>query len=519
MDNSSQLPDGDLRRLLNQGANVVGKVYAQTLNFLFVRAESGACLWLQRGWEAGLLVTGAGLWIYILNAGDINFLYHDWAEGIGHRIAFLQDAVQTGSLPLHMPDESALRNVTDRYLSIPDTILSPQVLLLSFMDLGKFVVFNTVLMYSLGFLGMMKLTRRYQLSPIPALAMFFIISFNGRITDLIVVGDIHWAGYFLLPWFAYYILQAVEESVEWVWTLKISFVLMLVFLQGSFHMYLISLVFMGLLALTSRRLLVPMVRGGTFSLLASMVRITSPALNAGDIDTEFLSGFDSGLQALTSTIDLRPMTREFVFRGSTISPLGWWEIDHYVGLMGLLFIVAFGIGSWIRRPAEGVQYRELIVPTGVLLILSVGRIFKPISMLGIPMLSSQRVATRFFILPLLMLTILAALHLQKVVNEAKLSARIKTLLAGCALILVNDIWQHEKLWRVVRLPELFDARDVDLSLAYVANHPDPEYLTAVAIGAAVSALALLAMSFLSYREIHREKNGVGMESSGRDGDG
>lgn len=478
----------------------VERAYLAVLDFLFKRASGGVGLWGQRAWAIGLLIAGGLLWAYLLNWGEINFLYHDWAEGIGHRVAFLQDAVRTGRLPLHMPDPSALRNVTDRYLSIPDTILSPQVFMLGILDLGEFVVFNTVLVFSLGLLGMWRLANRYDLSPIPLTAMFFVLSFHGRITDLIIIGDIHWAGYFLLPWFAYYLLQAIEEEVGWMWTLKMSVVLLFVFLQGSFHLYLISLTFMAILGLSNRRLFLPMLRGGIFALLAGMLRITSPALDAGNIDTEFLSGFDSAWQLVSSTVELRPMLRSEVFRHSPLNPLGWWEIDHFIGLIGLLFLLVFGVGIWFRRQNGKPGYRELIIPTIALVVFSIGRVFRLISILNIPMLSSQRVSTRFFILVLVMLSVLAAIHLQRLLDKGVISTKARVGLLGGLVVLVNDIWQHAKLWRVRRLPELFDARDVDLSLAYVANHPDPEYVAAVTIGTAITLASLGFLVWMAYRE-------------------
>ena len=82
-------------------------------------------------------------WGYFLNRGDIPFDFHDWAEVNAPRLAFLKDAITKGELPLHMPDSSALRGVTDRYMALPDIILSPQVILLRWMPVGIFVLVHT----------------------------------------------------------------------------------------------------------------------------------------------------------------------------------------------------------------------------------------------------------------------------------------------------------------------------------------------------------------------------------------
>ena len=71
-----------------------------------------------------LLVIILAGWGFFLNWGNIPFDFHDWAEVNAPRLAFLKDAITKGKLPLHMPDSSALRGVTDRYMALPDMILS-----------------------------------------------------------------------------------------------------------------------------------------------------------------------------------------------------------------------------------------------------------------------------------------------------------------------------------------------------------------------------------------------------------
>ena len=103
-------------------------------------------------------------WGVFLNFGDIPFDFHDWAEVNAPRIVFLKDAIEKGELPLHMPDSSALRGVTDRYFALPDIIISPQVLLLRWLTVGQFILVHTWLMIVLGFFGMLRLRKRFSLS-------------------------------------------------------------------------------------------------------------------------------------------------------------------------------------------------------------------------------------------------------------------------------------------------------------------------------------------------------------------
>ena len=61
-----------------------------------------------------------------------------------------------------------------KFLGILETTLSPQVALLPLVGLGKFVLVNTWIMYSLGFLGCLLLRKRYQLSLLPFIFLFLL---------------------------------------------------------------------------------------------------------------------------------------------------------------------------------------------------------------------------------------------------------------------------------------------------------------------------------------------------------
>jgi hypothetical protein len=467
---------------------------------LFEAAPRGLGRWASYAWYLGLLVLGAALWGYLLNWGDISFGLHDWAEGTGHRLAFLQTAVRSGMLPLHMPDGSALRNLTDRFAAIPDTLLSPQVLLLGFMQLGPFVLANTLLLYACGFVGLLLVARQLRLSAFAFGVVFFLFNFNGHITDHVVVGHMHWAGYFLLPYFVLLVMRALDGATGWRWTLMLSLVMLLTFLQGASHLFVMALIFLGLCALASRRMIRPAVLGIGFSILLSLGRILPPALESGKFDTEFLSGFETAGQMLEAFVTLRVPIPEQVFSRSPLSPLGWWEIDQFVGVVGLVFLVVYGLlFAWLRHPPEGRQ-RGLAGPLVAMTVLSIGRIYEPINLLGIPLISSQRVATRFIIFPVLFLVVFAASNLQRHLEERGASRAARSLALALLGVGAHDLWQHIKLWRVDRMFGLFTELPVDLTGELVANHPDPPYFLALGIGWAVAGLTLLALIYLAARE-------------------
>jgi len=136
-----------IKRVLSFIENVIQALFD-------VQAER-AMKWMGLAWMIGLFLAGALLWAKIFNFGNIPFNYLDWAEVSAARLAFVRNAVMTGQLPLQMPDSSALRNVTDRFMALPDVILSPQMLLMPFMSVGQWVALDNIFLYLLGSWGLL----------------------------------------------------------------------------------------------------------------------------------------------------------------------------------------------------------------------------------------------------------------------------------------------------------------------------------------------------------------------------
>jgi hypothetical protein len=451
-------------------------------------------------WIAGLYLGGVFLWWYFLNGGAIQLELHDWAEVTAPRYAFLRDAVVTGQLPLHMPNVFALRNVTDRFISVADTNLSPQIVLLRFLDIGQFIVANTVFLYTLGFLGMLALRKRYRLSLVAFSSMFLLMTLNGHISDHLAVGHANWAAVFLMPVLAFQVLDAIGGNASWRWTLATSFLLFFIFLQGAFHTFVHCLLFLAVLALCNRSLLRPLGKVVFFSLMLSMVRILPPLLEASRFDTEFLGGFVSVRDLLSAFVDLRLPVAAQGASDLALSRLGWWELDYYIGAVGLVFVAYYGLVPFLRRRQDPSLFPQLIMPIFLLAALSVGRLYKVFHILSVPLLSSQRVSSRLLIVPLSMLVVLAVLHFQQQLDSRKLGLGTKVAVLGALMLMAQDLWQHFKLWRVVNMGLVFPPVAIDLSQYTVANHPDPPYFAALSAGLFVSLVTFAWLIVASWRE-------------------
>ena len=110
-------------------------------------------------------------------------------------------------------------------------------------------------------------------------------------------------------------------------------------------------------------------------------------------------------------------------------------------------------------------------------LLSVGRIYRLVRLIPVPLLSGERASIRMVILPVVFLLILAAIEFQRWLQNRQPSWIVQLTGLGMLLVMGHDLWQHAKVWQVTNAVSAFDVARVDLSIKVVANHPDPAYFT------------------------------------------
>ena len=378
-------------------------------------------------------------WGIFLNWGDIPFDFHDWAEVNAPRLAFMKDAVTKGELPLHMPDSSALRGVTDRYMALPDMILSPQVLLLRWMSVGTFVLVHTWLMIGLGYWGLLRLKKRFDLSLLSFTWIVLLYFFNGHMLSHYAVGHVTWGGAFLLSWFAELVFSLIEgEQKSAVWEAEMAFLLFFIFLQGSFHQFVWCVIFLGFTAISNWKLLLPILRSGIAAGFLSAVRIIPPAMQMGAFDDDFLGGYRTPVQMVNAFVKII-VPADSLNQAKTGAVLGWWEFS-------------------IRN------------------VYMIMRFFR------IPLFSGERVSSRFLLLPFLFILITGICALQRFIREKQFSAAGNILFTLLLVPAVFELWKHLNTWKVTEAVKGFPYTYTDLSIKVVANHPDRPYTTALLAG-------------------------------------
>ncbi len=463
----------------------------------FGRADTWLGQWCVRLVLAGQLILGFAVWGSILNWGSIPFDSADWQDVTAPRLELIRQAVTNVEIPLHTASTAWAKGNTDRFFAIPDLLLSPQVVLLRWLPPGAFVLFQVGLLYAIGFWGMLRLRRKYHLSLAAFLPLAWLFFFNGHIVDHISVGHLTWAGYFLLPFMIELVLELAgtgQAPPAGSWGARAALLQGALFLQGSFHMFTLNLILLAVMLVIYWRQWKPLLVGIMGSILLCMVRILPAATVAQQLDINFSSGFTTLNELFNGLVVLKPIGQALDSLTAVTPQIGWWEFDFYTGWLGLAWLVTFGIVFIIFR-STWKNYRPLLAVSGILGILSIGRVYNLVFILQIPLLSGERVTSRFFVLPLLIVGVLAAIGMQRWLDEhPQPSAARFWIFLGLFVVLISDLRQHFELWKVNNLGELFPP-GAAIPMA-IANHSDPIYTSSLVAGAIISALSLAGLAGL-----------------------
>ncbi len=440
-----------------------------------------------------LYMLGVTHWTLFFNWGEIAFSDNqDWSKEFDYYVV-LQEALRTHRIPYHMTQEYQR---TDKFLGLPETNLSPQILLLPHQEIGYFLWLNTLLLYSLGYVGCLLILRRYRLGIAPFTMLFLLFNFNGFITSHLAVGHSMWNGYFLLSFVALYILEMVEEASSFAPALKLALVLFVMMLQGSFHLVIWVWMLLMLLVAFNPRYWKQGALALFFSGWLSFFRLLPAAVTfAGRSDRGFWAGYPTLTDVLDGLIGLHDRNYPSATDGWTDNPilenhhLRWWEFDMYIGLIGLAALAVFGIYCRFRAGSslERCRFRELDAPLLVMAFLSLNYFYMIVANLPIPLLNAEGVTSRFLIIPLLMLLVISAIRMQRVLEGVTMSAGLVVLLVGGLLQTAFSLAEHSWIWKIKPATEAAEP-----TIRLISESPDRLYVASIWMSAAVSLVGLLA---------------------------
>jgi len=468
----------------------------------FVSSSKNKTHWFFWVYSVILYLSGALFWSYFICWGQESWLnFHDWADITVPRLTFLQNAMRQGVLPLHIADMATLNGITDRFLAIPDVILSPQILLLKWMSVGQFILFNLLFTYFLGFLGLIWISRRFKLSPMVFTVLFLLFNFNGHILAHIAIGHLTWTAYFLFSWLVGLIMEVFDrDHLGWRWVFCVSGLLLVILLQGGYHQFVWSLYLLALTVIVAGRHWLCVVEALFGSVFLSAFRTLPAVLILRGYSNDFLLGYQS-TAAIWEAMIVRYYPGVTVLDGDLLNYFGTWEIAFYIGLLAIAFLFIYGVVQVFRHRGTGYRYTALFFPVIGLGFLSLDRVFKYLRIAcPLPIFSGERVSSRILSMAFVIILVLAVIELQQWLNKRPKSAGLYLSVAGLTGIMLNDLWQNSQVWVVKYTGTLLNVENYSPSQWAVANRVDEPYFLLLWLGAGITLAALGTLIFLCLRE-------------------
>ena len=447
---------------------------------------------------------------------------NDW-----YREMYMQEGVQialrTHTVPFHlnMTDNPGLSQTfhKNRFLGTPSWTMSPQVILLYFLDTQTFAIVNLLFLYSIGFLGCLLLRKHYQLGLLPFFFLFLLFNFNGYFVEKITAYGPSQLGYFLMPYMILVMFRAMELKFSdcrnhislGVW---LGVVLVAMLYQGSLHLYVECVTFVLIWRLANYRLWrVPLVAFlVTFSV--GFVRLFPAAVSSGTAPNHHYAewgGYTSPQILINAFVDLRTQLDSPAF--------GWWEQSLYVSLPGLFLLVFLGmVPSFLKLSWEKFTiWKSLTLPCIIMLLISIRHFKHYIIPNWIPLLNAESMTTRYMIIPLALVTVIAAINLQGLLKEYCHLKRVKYLMVLSIGVITCFLFNHTREWRMHKVQDefywwhnsfdkaglLYHQQMLGTHLYINNNMGDIIYIAAFYIGLLVSLLSSIVVVCWLWRDWKR----------------
>ena len=473
-------------------------------DMLFKQPTGKVPRWMLGILIAAIFIGGFVLWGVYFNWGNFPSNYHDWATITFPRLTFLQKAIQTGVLPLHIADTLPLADSTNRFLAMPDQILSPQIFLLKWLSVSQFVMVDVWLLYFVSFWGLLWLRKKFNLSIIAFFLLFLLFNFNGQNLAQLTAGHLWWGAYFLFPWFIGLIFELLQKGGGWNWVTKVAGLLFIVFLNGGYHFFIWALFFIGFLAVAVQRHFWTLLKTAVFVVLLSAVRILPLFLPLGEFHNKYIAGYPF-VQTIWTSLVTPQIPNDLTYATGFHEVIGTWEFSLYVGLFAAVFLLYFGLFRVLRTSEKQNLYIPILVPVMALGMLSLGKVYQYLRVvLPIPLITGERVSSRIISLAFIFLLTLAIIEFQRLLDNLPEGTTVKILSLGLIVYITNDLWQNFQIWKIAKASKLFPIINLDMNRFYPIAQPDLKYALLLGVGLAITLISVAVLFVLRQREDKKE---------------
>jgi len=413
-------------------------------------------------------LTGLAVWANLFNFGRFSFQPCDWLDQKAY-INVLTESLNRFILPLH----TTLPLKTQRFLAIPEVNLFPDFLLLKWLSPEQFVLFNALLMYSLCFGGCLLLKKRLKLSQAAFVPLLLAFTLNGHLIAHCLVGH-PWWGLFWLPYFFYALTGMLQKEKKQVALMALSLGAMA--LTGSFHCFSWCVLFVLCTAIVDKPRRWQYLQSLLLAALLSAGRFAPAAISLKA--TWFEGGYPDPLTLIQG----------LVWPGSPLTA-GYfpWERENFIGFCGLAFIIYFAAlrPEEDYAPMEKAWWPALVIMT----VFSYASWYYPIYWSNIPLLSAERVTTRFLLMPVLALFVAASVRLQSWLEKNLHRTRLLWLVPLSVTVFFLELLNNSTFWTVTQISACGSNKLAHVGGAGpIANIEDPIYTGLLAGGWLVSMI-------------------------------
>jgi hypothetical protein len=427
-------------------------------------------------------ILGAGLGIaailWFFRFGQVDWNQNqDWQKELTYSSA-LKEAVLHHQMPYYLADPF---QGTERYLANLETMVAPHAVLLNSMSIMTFFVLHVMLVFSLGYCGLVLLRRELELSPFSWAVFLTIFLCNGHITSHLGTGHTQWVGYFLLPWVLLCLVRAARGDCGIKNAAAMALSLSAMITIGGWHVFIWSFLFTLFFCLTSLTRLMFLARLSVMVACLSAFRLLPALVTFGGGSNVFLGSYRQ-LWILAAALVGEPR--------SIIDDLYWWEYDTYIGYVGFLILCLGAIPA--REPARRFT-NALLLPCAALLALSMYDVYAD-TFFHLPGFVSERVATRLLIMTVLGLSLVGCVRL----DEWQIWRAHRPTVATVAALLAGWFLVVELVARAEGVrPVRSSVAEIPLVTNALKAFPvEAPYYWSVWVGVACSVVALVAVTML-----------------------
>jgi hypothetical protein len=237
--------------------------------------------------------------------------------------------------------------------------------------------------------------------------------------------------------------------------------------------------------------------------LLSAVRLLPPALELADYQKKAIFnavyGYPSLAHLISSMVMIQvPLESTVKYFSLNVFAENYWDFNFYLGVIGFVFVVYFGLFRWLRETP--VRWSQLILPVFTLMALSIGSTYWLVRITNIPLFGSERAVMRMISVPIVWLILVGSILFQEWWNGRKFQASHQVATLMVLALMFIDLWSNIKVWRPSEIRQYFAPVTMSIAGNSVANHADPQYMLVLSAGLGITLVTAIFLIVMSWRE-------------------